>query len=115
MGGCYQADVSSCIWISQSRKEETPYVTGDMLKGPFKYFGGVVEPWWVTSLGVGVHVPEGVPLFYRLFHTLSNLYRARLKMIPRLRECCRQSQAEVLSKSSNKIHQTWGPSFSRAL
>ena len=31
----------------------------------------------------------------------------------RLRECCRQSQAEVVSKSSNKIHQTWGPPFSR--
>ena len=54
------------VLISQSRKVETPYVTGDMLKGPFKYFGGVVEPWWVTSLGVGIHVPEGVPLFYRL-------------------------------------------------
>ena len=40
-------------------------MTGDMLKGPFKYFGGVVEPWWVNSLGVGIHVQEGVPLFYR--------------------------------------------------
>ena len=37
------------------------------------------------------------------------------KVIPRLRECCRHSQAEVVSKSSNKIHQTWGPPFSRAL
>ena len=27
--------------------------------------------------------------------------------MPRLRECCRQSQTEVVSKSSNKIHQTW--------
>ena len=26
-----------------------------------------------------------------------------------------QAQAEVVSKSSNKIHQTWGPPFSRAL
>ena len=34
---------------------------------------------------------------------------------PGLRECCRQSQAEVVSKSINKIHQTWGPPFSRAL
>ena len=33
-------------------------------------------------------------------------------MVPRLCECCRQSQAEVVSKSSN---QTWGLSFSRAL
>ena len=37
------------------------------------------------------------------------------KVDPRLRECCRQSQAEVVSKSSNKIHQTRGPPFSRAL
>ena len=33
-------------------------------------------------------------------------------MVPRLRECWRQSQAEVASKSSNKIHQTWGLPFS---
>ena len=32
-----------------------------------------------------------------------------------MRECCRQSQAEVVSNSSNRIHQTWGPPFSRAL
>ena len=30
-------------------------------------------------------------------------------------ECCRQVEAEVVSKSRNKIHQTWGPPFSRAL
>ena len=32
-----------------------------------------------------------------------------------MRECCRQSQAEVVSKNRNKFHQTWGPPFSRAL
>ena len=45
-------------------------------------------------------------------------YRARLKghkMVPRLRECGIHSQAEVIGKSSNKIHQTRGPPFSRAL
>ena len=30
-------------------------------------------------------------------------------MDPRLRECCMQEQARVLSNSSSKIHQTWGP------
>ena len=30
-------------------------------------------------------------------------------------ECCRQSHAEVASKNSNKIHQTWEQQFSRAL
>ena len=32
-----------------------------------------------------------------------------------MRECCRQSQAEVVSKSRNTTHQTWGPRFSRTL
>ena len=30
----------------------------------------------------------------------------------RLRECCRQCQAEVVSNSRDKTHQTWGPLFS---
>ena len=36
-------------------------------------------------------------------------------MVPRLRECCRQTEAEVVSMSMNKIHQTWGPPFNLAL
>ena len=46
------------------------------------------------------------------------MYRARLKggpQFPRLREWCRPSQAEVVSKSRSKNQQSWGPSFSRAL
>ena len=38
-----------------------------------------------------------------------------LKMVPRLRECCRRCQHEVVSNYSIKIHQTWGTPFSRAL
>ena len=45
-------------------RAEVAYVPGDMLQDEKKYFGGVVEPWWVSSKGVGIHVPEGVPLFY---------------------------------------------------
>ena len=37
------------------------------------------------------------------------------EVVPRLCECCRQSQAEVVRKSINKIHQTCGPPFSQAL
>ena len=33
----------------------------------------------------------------------------------RFGECFRQVEAEVISYSSNKIHQTWGPPFSSAL
>ena len=32
-----------------------------------------------------------------------------------MRECCRQVEAEVLSNSRNKIHQTWGLPYSGAL
>ena len=33
------------------------------------------------------------------------------KVSPRLRECCRQSQAELESNNRNKIHLTWGLGF----
>ena len=33
----------------------------------------------------------------------------------RLRECCRRAKAEVISNSSNKIHQTWCTNFSQFL
>ena len=42
------------------------------------------------------------------------VYRARLKGGPRLRECCRQGQAELVSNSRNKVHRTWGLHFNRA-
>ena len=50
-----------------------------------------------------------------IWPTTEGRYRALLKVVPRLRECCRQGQADVVSNSSNNIHQTWGPPFSRAL
>ena len=37
------------------------------------------------------------------------------KVFPRLREFCRQGQAEVVSKSRNKILATWEPPFCRTL
>ena len=42
------------------------------------------------------------------------MYSSAKRVGTRLLECCRQSQAEVVSKNSNKVHQTWGPPFSRA-
>ena len=33
------------------------------------------------------------------------------RVLPRLQECARQVEAEVVSNSSNKIHQTWEASF----
>ena len=37
------------------------------------------------------------------------------QVVPRLREYCRQGQAEVVSKSSDKIHATWELPFIQAL
>ena len=36
-------------------------------------------------------------------------------MLPRLRECSRQVEAEVVNNSSNKIHQTWEALFWQTL
>ena len=38
-----------------------------------------------------------------------------LKVGPRLRDCYRPGQVEEVSKSRDKLHQTWGPPFSQAL
>ena len=45
-------------------REETAYLPGDMLQDQKKYFGGVAEPYWLSSKGVALWVPSGVPLFY---------------------------------------------------
>ena len=37
------------------------------------------------------------------------------RVLPRLRECSRQVEAEVVSNSRNNIHQTWGAIFRRPL
>ena len=35
-----------------------------MLQNNLTYFGGVVEPYWLSSNGVAIWVPSRVPLFY---------------------------------------------------
>ena len=52
---------------------------------------------------------DGPGRFARLSTGLSK------KVVPRLRECCRQAQAEVISNSKDKIHQTWDPYYSPLL
>ena len=74
---CVDIDTGGAVWYGgaeeyeqhfplrkSNSRAEVAYVTGDMLQDKDMYFGGVVEPWWVSSLGVGIHVPEGIPLFY---------------------------------------------------
>ena len=58
-------------------------------------------------------------IFQFSFHVMSH---QRIKftgagkiVVPSLRECCRQVEAEEVSNSRNKIHQTWGPQFCRPL
>ena len=45
-------------------RSRVAYVPGDMLQNNKTYFGGVVEPYWLSSNGVAIWVPSGVPLFY---------------------------------------------------
>ena len=47
------------------------------------------------------------PNYLAAFWYCPKIYRARFPEVPR--------SQEVVNKSSNKIHQTWGPPFSRAL
>ena len=42
-------------------------------------------------------------------------YRVGLKVVPKLREFFRKVEAEVVSNSRNKIHQTWGQHFNPSL
>ena len=53
------------------------------------------------------HAPPVRPTCYTV-HTHTGL---GIKVDPRLIEKYRQEQAEVVSKSSNIVHQTWGPPF----
>ena len=68
--------------------------------------------------------PESMGLAARIQHTIAK-ERARYALCtepeinvctglqyeagPRLGECCRQVEAEVVGDSRNKIHQSWGP------
>ena len=63
-----------------------------------------------NCLPVAHHFPGCAPLNISTRH-----YRAAKRKRPRLRECSRQVEAEVVSNSSNKIHQTWEPLFWRPL
>ena len=40
-------------------RDSVPYLPGDMLQDRNKYFGGVAEPYWLSSKGVAVYVPSG--------------------------------------------------------
>ena len=70
---------------------------------------------WPSTEGL-FHLP---PLHHRIVARAAcffpSKYRARLKGLARLREYWRQVQAEVVSNSRNKIHQTWQKPSSRAL
>ena len=46
-------------------RECAAVLPGDYLQdGGRRLLGGVADPWWLSSRGVGLWAPEGVPLFY---------------------------------------------------
>ncbi|XP_050718543.1 myogenesis-regulating glycosidase-like isoform X2 [Eriocheir sinensis] len=49
--------------IEKQPREETAYVTADMLQKRLMWYGGVTEAYWVSSQGVAVRVEEETPLF----------------------------------------------------
>ncbi len=51
------------------RRKETAILPGDFLQdGGEMLLGGVADPWWVNSRGVGIWVPPGVPAYYGWNH-----------------------------------------------
>ena len=63
---------------------------------------------------------EGIANFCKLNYTwsaaLPNEYTGLGQRAgPRLREFCRKNQAELVRKSRNKVHKTWGFPLKRAL
>ncbi|KAK4303288.1 hypothetical protein Pmani_024673 [Petrolisthes manimaculis] len=52
--------------IESTPRDETAFVTGDMLQKRFLWYGGVTEAYWISSLGVAVRVEDGTPLFVSL-------------------------------------------------
>ena len=51
---------------------------------------------------------QGEIILHRAVYVLQGVAK---RVLLRLRECCRQVEAEVASSSSNKIHQTWEALF----
>ena len=48
----------------ENSRARVAFLPGDMIADGQKYFGGVVEPVWLTSLGAGLTVEREQPLFY---------------------------------------------------
>ncbi|XP_063842492.1 myogenesis-regulating glycosidase-like [Scylla paramamosain] len=49
--------------LEQQPRQETAFVTADMLSRSSLWYGGVSEAYWVSSQGVAVRVEEQTPLF----------------------------------------------------
>ncbi|XP_066989034.1 myogenesis-regulating glycosidase-like isoform X2 [Macrobrachium rosenbergii] len=52
--------------IEKVPRNETPYVTADMLQRRDLWYGGVSEPYWISSRGIAVRVTDDTPLFLSL-------------------------------------------------
>ena len=91
---------------------------GDLIIPDLRFLGNVLRVIVASGLVV-VLVPDGGEqhgdgdvLAHLKLILLLLLLQGSAK---RLRDCCRQAQAEVGSNSRNKIHPTWPKPFSHAL
>lgn len=58
--------------IERENRPEAPFVTGDSYSAPDTDYGGVSENYWLVSSGVGLYVPEDIPLFVSTNTTKAN-------------------------------------------
>ncbi|XP_068226650.1 LOW QUALITY PROTEIN: myogenesis-regulating glycosidase-like [Palaemon carinicauda] len=49
--------------LEKTPRQETAFVTADMLQKRDLWYGGVSEAYWISSQGASVKVEEGIPLF----------------------------------------------------
>ncbi|XP_053655548.1 myogenesis-regulating glycosidase isoform X3 [Cherax quadricarinatus] len=49
--------------IEKEPRDETAFITADMLQNPSRWYGGLTEAYWISSIGVAVRVEETTPLF----------------------------------------------------
>ncbi|XP_069959028.1 myogenesis-regulating glycosidase isoform X3 [Cherax quadricarinatus] len=49
--------------IEKEPRDETAFITADMLQNPSRWYGGVTEAYWISSTGLAVRVEETTPLF----------------------------------------------------
>ena len=130
---CCKAKPYADMWSGSNHAVSVDAGRGWTLEGEWRV--AVLSEWWITappssqwcatpsiledaslarssSRGSWAHLAgAGIKKATKCSHST----RLHDKPIPRLRESCEQVEAEVVSNSKNKTHQTWDQSYNGAL